>query len=183
MIGAEFMEDFIKVDSREFAVKGMENGDLVPVTAVKFARIIARQGTVGEEVQTYTQGGLLEKTAIVALDEKTQQPGWIATKVDENGEVIVDEFNHKNEWIIDDSTFKRKYEIDPENPGLFKPVGGPQKFVQLPVNVTVTQWGSEMNIEAGGWLNVTNLDDVYGISQRDFEDTYRIVEEQPKVTL
>jgi hypothetical protein len=40
-----------------------------------------------------------------------------------------------------------------------------------------------MNIEAGGWLNVTNLDDVYGISQRDFEDTYRIVEEQPKVTL
>ena len=42
MNGDVMMEEFIKVDAREFAVTGMENGDLVPVTAVKFARIIAR---------------------------------------------------------------------------------------------------------------------------------------------
>ena len=177
------MEGFVRVDAKEFAVTGMENGDLVPVTAVKFARIVARQGEVGEEVISYSQDGIIEKTAKVELDATTQKPGWVATKVDEKGEAIVDEFGHKNEWIISDSTFQKKYEVDPENPALFKPKGGPQRFVQLPINVTVTQWGSEMNIAAGGWLNVTNLDDVYGISQRDFEDTYRIVEEQPKVTL
>ena len=171
------MEEFTKVDAREFAVMGMENGDLVPVTAIKFARIIARQGNVGEIVETYTQNGLLEKSASVGLDATTQQPGWVVTKVDENGNVIIDEFGHRNEWIIEDFTFRRKYEVDPENPDLFKPVGGPQQFVQLPINVTVTQWGSEMNIAAGGWLNVPNLDDVYGISQRDFEDTYRIIED------
>ena len=177
------MEEFIRVDAREFAVTGMEKGDLVPVTAVKFARIVARPGTMGEEVVTYSQDGIVEKVDTVKLDEATGKPGWIATKVDEKGGAIVDEQGNKNEWIISDSTFQKKYEVDPENPALFKPKGGPQQFVQLPINVTVTQWGSEMNIAAGGWLNVTNLDDVYGISQRDFEDTYRIVEDQPKVTL
>ena len=99
-------KEFIKVDAREFAVMGMENGDLVPVTAIKFARIIARQGNVGEIVETYTQNGLLEKSASVGLDATTQQPGWVVTKVDENGNVIIDEFGHRNEWIIEDFTFR-----------------------------------------------------------------------------
>lgn len=27
----------------------------------------------------------------------------------------------------------------------------------------------------GGYINITNKDDLYGISKRDFEDTYKIV--------
>ena len=33
-----------------------------------------------------------------------------------------------------------------------------------------------MNIAAGGYINITNPDDMYGISERDFEDTYKVVD-------
>ena len=118
-----------------------------------------------------------EKVAQVTIDEQTQEPGWIATKVNENGEPIIDNNNHLNNWIIDDSTFKKKYEVDPENPNLCKPKGGPQTFVEIPDNIILNQWGEDMAIAAGGYINITNPDDMYGISQRDFEDTYKYIDE------
>ena len=33
-----------------------------------------------------------------------------------------------------------------------------------------------MEISSGGYINITNPDDMYGISQRDFEDTYIFVD-------
>lgn len=32
-----------------------------------------------------------------------------------------------------------------------------------------------MMIAAGGYINITNIDDMYDISKRDFEDTYKVV--------
>lgn len=32
-----------------------------------------------------------------------------------------------------------------------------------------------MNIAAGGYINITNPNDMYGISKRDFEDTYKVI--------
>ena len=32
-----------------------------------------------------------------------------------------------------------------------------------------------MMIAADGYINITNIDDMYGISKRDFEDTYKVV--------
>lgn len=174
--------EFIKVNVNEYVKKWLEEGFLLPRTAVKFSRIIARQGTIGEEVKTYYDKGLLEKVSEVKLDNQTKQPGWIATKVDESGQIMIDEYGNKNEWIIDDTTFKKKYEVDIENPMLFKPKGGPQIFVEIPDNIILEQWGSEMNIEKGGYINITNVDDMYGISKRDFEDTYRFVGEEIKKT-
>lgn len=170
--------DFKKVDVNEYVKEGLENGTMVPRTAVKFARIVARQGVVGQEVESFTANGLSEKVAVVELDEVTKQPGWIATKVDADGNVIIDEFGHKNQWIISNSTFVKKYEVDPENPTLFKPKGGPQVFVEIQDNITLEQWGSEMNVEKGGFINITNPDDMYGISKRDFEDTYQFVADE-----
>ena len=109
--------------------------------------------------------------------KKTNQPGWIATKVDEQGNVLMDSNGHINEWIIDDTTFKKKYEIDSENPNLCKPKGGLQVFVQIPDNIILNQWGADMQIAAGGYINITNVNDMYGISQRDFEDTYKFIDE------
>ena len=117
------------------------------------------------------------KVAQVTIDEQTQKPGWIATKVDENGDPIIDDNNNLNNWIIDDSTFRKKYETDPENPNLCKPKRGPQTFVEIPDNIILNQWGEDMAIAAGGYINITNPDDMYGISQRDFEDTYKYIDE------
>jgi len=173
------MEEFKKVEVVSYVKQGLESGNLVPIQAEKFARIVARQGEVGEEVTSWsvdTSGNeVKEKVATVGLDKETNMPGWIATKADANGNIVIDNNNHSNQWIIDDSTFKRRYEIDPENPTLFRPTGGIQIFVQIPENITLFQWGSDMQIAAGGYINITNPDDMYGISKRDFDDTYAVV--------
>lgn len=134
----------------------IENGTLIPRQAEKFARIMARQGNVGETVISWSVDAegkeIQEKVAQVSVDEKTNQPGWIATKVDEQGNVLMDSNGHINEWIIDDTTFKKKYEINSENPNLCKPKGGLQVFVQIPDNIILNQWGSDMQIAAGDIL-------------------------------
>ena len=177
-------KNYVKVNGKEYAEKGIATGQFEAKTAVKFARIAARRGVEGEEIVTYTQNGEIEKVDTVKVDPETKEVGWVVTKLDENGEVVVDEFGHKNEWIVDAKTFAKKYELDEtKTGGVYKPKGGPQIFVPIVMDVILEQWGSEMKIEAGGWLNITNAGDIYGISQRDFEDTYKIVGEEPAYKL
>lgn len=178
------MSEYIKVDKIEYVKHGIENGSMIPREAEKFARIIAKQGNVGDTVISWSvdaNGNMIEeKVAQVKLDPETNQPGWIVTKVDEQGNPIIDNNGQSNQWIIEDSVFKRKYEVDPKNTFLFKPKCGPQTFVEIPDNIILDQWGSEMKIGAGGYINITNIDDIYGISKRDFEDTYKFTNELEK---
>lgn len=178
------MNEFQKVDVVHYVKKGIENGTLIPRQAEKFARIMAKQGTVGDIVISWSVdkdgNEIKEKVSSIELDENTNQPGWIATKVDENGNIVIDKNNHPNQWIITDSIFKKKYEFDPNVQGLFKPKGGPQIFVQIPDNIILLQWGQEEKISAGGFINITNPNDMYGISKRDFEDTYKFTDDLEK---
>lgn len=178
------MDNYRKVEVVSYVKQGLESGIMIPRQAEKFARIVARQGTEGETVVSWSVDSkgkaVKEKVAQVTLDPVTNQPGWVVTKVDENGNVVVDEHDHANQWIIDDSVFKKKYEIDPENTELYKPKGGPQIFVQISENIILHQWGSDMKIATGGYINITNVDDMYGISERDFEDTYRFTDAAKK---
>lgn len=157
---------------------------MIPRQAENFARISAKQGNVGETVISWSVdikwNEIQEKVAQIEVDVQTNQPGWIATKVDEQGNIIIDNNGHVNQWIIDDTTFKKKYEIDPKNPSLYRPKGGPQLFVQIADNIILNQWGADMKIAAGGYINITNVDDMYGISQRDFEDTYKFTDNLSK---
>ena len=89
------------------------------------------------------------------------------------GEPIIDRNGNKNEWIIGDAKFKQKYEADPEHPGVFRPTGGKQKFVKTSENLVISQWGDEMRMPKGSYINITNPEDMYAINPRDFEDTYR----------
>lgn len=175
------MEEYIKVDVNKYVKEGLENGTLVPKEAYKFSRIMAKQGNVGDKVISWSvdnQGNAIkEKIDYVKLDEVTNQPGWVVTKLDEFGYVPVDNNGHVNQWIISDSVFKKKYEIDPDNELIFKPKGGNQLFVQIMDNIILNQWGSDMMIAKGGYINITNVDDMYGISERDFNDTYKFVAE------
>ena len=179
------MEEYVEINAQRYALEGMKNGFLIPRTAVKYTRIIARPGIEGEQITTWSvdESGkpIIEKVDTVKKDEKTGETGWVVIKADENGNPIIDENGHKNEWIISAPKFHQKYEqTDVE--GLYQPTGGPQVFVELPISVILEQWGNKMKIAAGGYLNVTNLDDIYGISKRDFEDTYRFTDETKKHT-
>ncbi len=171
------MENYVEVEIASYVKQGIEDGTMVPIQAEKFARIIARQGVVGETIVSWSadsQGNeIQEKVAQVQVDPQTNQPGWIATKVDEDGNIIIDNNGHPNQWIIDDTTFNKKYEIDPQNPSLCKPKGGAQIFVKITDNIIVNQWGGSMKVAEGGYINITNPDDMYAISERDFIDTYK----------
>ena len=181
------MNDYKKVDITKYIQEGIRSGQMVPFTAIKYARIIARQGAIGETVVTWSVDSngkeVKEKVAQVELDNETNNPGWVATKVDEDGQVIFDSNGHTNEWIIEDSKFRSKYEIDMENPSLFKPKGGLQIFVRITEDIILEQWGSEMLLSAGSYINITNPNDIYGISERDFNDTYKIIDEEHKKTI
>ena len=88
----------------------------------------------------------------------------------------MDKNGNLNQWIIDDTTFNKKYQVDNSETGIYKAAGGIQKFVRVKDNIIVDQRGSEEKIAVGWYINVTNENDMYGIQGRDFEDTYKIIE-------
>lgn len=171
-------ENYKEVNVLKYVKKGLEDGSLVPFEAEKFARPLARQGVVGEEIISWSEdkngNPIVEKVAKVEIDPKTGKPGWVLTKTDESYMPLRDKHGHLNQWIITDSQYHSKYEPAVElGEGIIKPVGGPQIFVELHEDLTIFQWGKVMNVSAGGYINITNPSDMYAISGRDFTDTYR----------
>lgn len=159
----------------EYVKEGIENGTLTFEEAKKFQRIEAIQGEVGQKIQTILADGTIEtEPREVKLDPNTNEPGWIVKNI-----------NGPEQWIIEDSTFKKKYEIDPENPEIFKPKGGPMLAAQINENITFEppMWGGDIqNINAGAYLlmDPTNMQDIYGIGEEEFYNTYKFVNEQTK---
>lgn len=158
----EEIKYFKKVDNiAEYVREGIKSGRLTVEEVAKYARIQARQGALGEEVVTKMANGLEETRNSVKIDEKTGEPGWVVTNPD--GE----------QYIVEDSVFKKKYEIDPENPAQYKPKGGP--VLSSPINEHIefeAPWGETMRIECGGSLVLNGPNDIYGIQKDEFEHTY-----------
>ena len=165
------------VDIKDYVQKLIHGGTQI-VIGEKTARISARHGIPEEHIISWSVDAegkpVLEKEAVVSVDD-AGIPDWVATKIDDQGNEIVDANGNKNQWIIGDTTFMKKYEAVPEKTGIFKPVGGPQKFIQLNEAIHIVQCGEEWNVDAGGFVNITNPDDMYVISGKDFADTYRII--------
>lgn len=169
----EELKYFKKVDNiAEYVREGIKSGRLTVEEVAKFARIQARQGELGEEVVTKMANGLEETRNAVKLDGKTGEPGWIVTNPD--GE----------QYIVEDSVFKKKYEIDPENPAQYKPKGGP--VLSSPINEHIefqAPWGETMRIECGGSLVLSGPNDIYGIQKDEFEHTYASTGKDKKESL
>lgn len=130
--------------------------DYQPKYYAKSARISARPGKVGEEITTKMKDGHKETTNVVE-----NEGDMVATNP--SGE----------QYIIPAETFANKYEPDPNNPGRYRPIGGAQEFITLDENVMFrAPWGQQMFIKKGGVLNITKRDDIYGIQQAEFQETY-----------
>ena len=178
-------ENYKKVEALQYVREGLLSGELVPFVAEKSARPIIRQGVVGEEIISWSvdkQGRpIKEMVDVVKIDPETGNPGWVVTKA-ENGMPVIDEHGHLNQWINTDTEYHKRYEPAPElGEGVHKPVGGPQIFVEISEAISIFQWGSQMDVDAGGYANITNLDNIYVISGRDFKDLYRRIEPASKV--
>ena len=161
-------EEFKQIDDiAKYVIDGTRDGNLVFEEVKKFERIVAVQGTEGQKVQTILKDGTVETNErTVEIDEKTGNPGW-----------IVQNMSTPEKWIVTDSTFQKKYEMDPEQPGVFKPKGGPMLAARLNENVSFAppNWnGDIINVLAGGCIvmDPANPTDIYGIDGDVYDLTY-----------
>lgn len=175
------MKQYLTVDIGAYVREGIASGRLVPVSAVKYGRVLARRGENGEKLVTLTVGAdggeLIESVGTVETDPLTGECGWIVTKADENGAPVIDRHGHKNQWIVSDSTFLRKYIPAEGTDGCYRPVPVCCRFVCLREDISFPFGDDVMYVDAGGYLNITDENAVYGVSEKDFYDTYRIVGE------
>ena len=140
-----------------------------PQLYAKTARIKARAGVVGEEVVTKMADG----------HEETRNT------VKEEGDMVARNPNGE-EYIIDAKTFAKRYEVDPANPAQYRPKGGAQEFLFLKEDVQFTApWGEEMDIKAGGVLNISGREsgDIYGIQRKEFNQTYAMCDKKGNILL
>lgn len=138
---------------KEYVSEQIENG--VPYYFYKkFSKINAEQGTLGQIVKTKKGKEIVNKDSNGNLD-------WIVTNP--NGE----------KFIVPHKTFASRYETKVGPDGKHAPISNVIKAIQIFQDISFTaSWGSEMKIKAGGFLDITNLNDIYGIQEKDFNETY-----------
>lgn len=128
--------------------------------ASKFQRINARPAEPGEVVVTYASDGTIETQNTASTGD------WIVNNVS----------NPDNKWIMKGEVFQKKYQPVEGQPGVYMPKGGPMNAAQISEPISFrAPWGEQMNIDKGGYIlgDPNNPADMYGISQKDFDSTYR----------
>lgn len=155
------MTTMTKEQMREFVSVLINNGTEVKSFA-KFARVQARPAITGEVIITILANGKKETS------NAANEGDWIVTNP--GGE----------QYIVAADKFPKKYEAAPEiGADWYKPTGGVQKFIQLCEDVVfICSWGEEQSIDAGGFINVTDLNDIYGVAEQEFNDTYKECDEE-----
>lgn len=146
------------------------------IFAQKKGRVLIRayKGRRGETIETYTSGGDLETTNSVKDNDS-----YVVTKADQNGKAIEDEYGHTNTWIMGGDTFRKSYKVLKRLSSgemICQAIPDRREFVQVPYDVEFdSPWGGTETVRKGGYLNIQNPNKIYGVSQRDFNDTYEIV--------
>ena len=128
-------------------------------TYAKFARVQAEQAKGGEEIVTKLADGLTETRNVA-------KPGdWIVKNP--GGE----------RYIVPGDKFAKKYEAAADlGEGWFKPTGKPQQFRQIKQDMVITaSWGEKQVLRKGSFINVTDMNDLYGVAEKEFNDTFRTV--------
>ena len=156
-IGMTYPDMYRQIDPKYFVERTkIKLSHYEPHYYAKRAWISARPGKVGEEIVT------------VMKDNHKETKNTVKNE----GDMVVTNPSGE-QYIIEAKTFAKKYEIDPHNPERYRPIGGLQEFMILKENVMFeAPWGEQMMIKKGGALNVTNMDDIYGIQQSEFLETY-----------
>lgn len=163
------IQQFQNIDVKKY-VEQLFNSGKKPFMAKKSANVIAVKADGGEKVDVYTKNGNLQSR------QTAKQGDIILTRADQNGKPVIDSNGHKNSWIVPYDKFSKKYDLkNPIKKGVYAPIGGPQKFIQIDKDISFNaSWGLQ-NIKAGGYLNISDQNDIYGIAKQEFEQTYKKV--------
>lgn len=153
------------------------------IEAKKIGYTYAVNGNVGDIITTYStdkEGNeIIETIQTVSLDPKTKKPGWVLTKLDSNNKPVINKNGHLNQYIVNDSDFNTIYEPSYDGINLYKKKKI-EKLIQLEEDIQFGTSFGYMTIMKGGYVTVTDLDEIYGISFNDFNDTYEVIEENNK---
>lgn len=174
------MADFKPIKNIGEYVDHLKGKGAKDVMATKGAPVIATKAQPGDTIEVWTKNGNLE-----VATETAHENQWLCTKADENGEVAIDANGHRNQWFQDDDKLRKNYQIsDDFNGGLVQPKGGEKEFIQIDRDITIqVPWGENgalipQNLQAGSYLNISNMDDVYGIAEEEFAETYNVTKEK-----
>lgn len=158
-------------DMKKFAdnyIKEAEKLGEYPKNAQKTALVTAREGKVGEEVDTRPR---------VERDGKIYVIGETKGKVKFEGSMIVKNPDGE-EYIVKPETFAKKYKAS-DKEGFYEPIAEPIKYIILNQDIVFkAPWGEDMYGVKGAALNITNLDDIYAIQNEAFNRTYTPFKEQ-----
>lgn len=83
-------------------------------------------------------------------------------------------------YVIPGNRFDRLYEPDPARPGEFRSKGTVLAVLLTEPVTFKAPWGEQQRIDAGGVL-VKNGDDIYGIAEAAFAETYGRADKEGKV--
>ena len=178
------MLNLSKEEMREYVEKQLVHSEIIE--AKKIGNTIAVRGTVGQKVKTLEineQGEeYIEREGFVEIDPVTGEPGWILTKTGSDNTPVLNKFGHPNEYIVADSKFKSMYEPSSDGPNLYSK-SQIEKFIRAEEDIHfVTKYG-EMTVLKGGYIKVSDLDRISGISEVSFNETYTVVEPEKKYIL
>lgn len=152
--------EFKKIkDIREYVLDIYLNGAQIKCYA-KYSPITAREGYYeGEVVKTKMKNGLDETENIVTLDKSINKLDNVVTNPSQE------------KYVVGKQKFDKKYQYAIKN--LYFPKKVVQLFIKIDENISFTApWGEEMNIEKGGYLNITDKNDIYGVQEKEFKETY-----------
>lgn len=154
----------MQVEIKEYVKECLGKG-VKPRLYRKFTIIHARQGKPGEVVETIMKDGHKETTGVVKIDDHNNLD-WVVTNPD--GE----------RYIMPYEKFRSKYQIYDFNKGTYIPKKVICEFIQIDDDISfVAPWGEQMHIKKGGYLNITNINDIYGVQKQEFETTYKECDE------
>ena len=155
-------DNYDLVDIQEY----VKNTKIRPFYARKVGNIKVREALKGEEIKTYASG-ILETVYIAKKGE------YVVTKLNKNNKVFVDKNGNINEWIISKERLANNYCLLKDD--IYSPVFKKFKFIRVNKNISFMTPRGKMLLLRGGYLNISDFKNIYGIQKKDFESTYVII--------
>jgi len=149
--------DFRLVEIKSYLLDLLAQGKEFGVFT-KESTVIAKKGQEGEKIATIMEDGFIETSRIVEKDD------WIV--ILPSGEQIV----------VADSYFKMNYQ-ETEKKGFYKSKKVKRNAIKVEENISFETKKGKMFLKKGGYLVYINNDDIYAVQERNFKETYKIIEQ------
>ena len=154
--------EFKKVDPKEY-IQGKAVELFIKATPVKARKAFEGEAVVAMVKDKETGALMPEHDPHIAVEGD-----WVVKN--KGGEI----------YLVSNEEFHRIYGPS-EKEGERIPEAKPRKCVRVAENICFeAPWGGEMRIQEGGYLNIDNMDGIYGINPEEFKETHMPAPEKTK---